>query len=279
MVTRRTFTALSPRQYCMGPQPRNPMLHRVRRPHAILAIALTTLLAACGSDSSTRPNVQPVTLDQALAELSSPALSATAASFDGGLPTLPTLAASRCPYQAASQSFACAPLVISGLTVTQSFTLLDGSGTAQPTFDQATTSGVRANTAFEGTLRSGTDSVAIDGQQQLTLSGLREAIHTLDGTSTVHIVGLGTDLPFESTVTTTITGLKLQPPTADGTHPWPKAGTIVVQSATSIGNVPPAVIRATITFNGTSKVAVTITGPGAAASCTLDLASQAPSCT
>lgn len=254
------------------------MLRRVRRPHAILAVALATLAAACGSDSSTGPKVQPVTLDQALSELSSPALSATAASFDGGLPALPTLAASRCPFQAVSQSFACAPLVISGLTVTQSFTLLDGSGTAQSAFDQATTSAVRANTAFAGTLRSGADSVAVDGQQQLTLSGLREAIHTLDGTSTVHIVALGSDVPFESTVTTTITGLKLQPPTSDGTHPWPKAGTIVVQTATNIGNVPPAVIRVTVTFNGTSKVAVTIAGPGVSTSCTLDLASNAPSC-
>jgi len=254
------------------------MLHRVRRNHAMLALALATLATACGSDSSTGPKAQPVTLDQALSELSSPALSATAASFDGGLPTFPTLAATRCPYQATSQSFACAPLVVSGLTVTQSFTLLDGSGTPQSAFDQATTSAVRANTAFEGTIESGADSVAIDGQQQLTLSGLREAIHTLDGTSTVHIVGVGSALPFESTVTTTITGLKLQPPAADGTHPWPKAGTIVVQTATSVGNVPPAVIRATLTFNGTSKVAVTITGPGGSASCTIDLASQAPSC-
>ncbi|MBW8771596.1 MAG: hypothetical protein JF589_17725 [Gemmatimonadetes bacterium] len=254
------------------------MLRRIRRPHAILALALATLAGACGSDSSTGPKAQPVTLDQALSEISSPALSAAAASFDGGLPTLPTLAASRCPYQAVSQSFACAPLVVSGLTVTQSFTLLDGSGTPQPAFDQATTSAVRANTAFEGRVPSGTDSVAIDGQQQITLSGLREAIHTLDGTSTVHIVGIGTDVPFETTVSTTITGLKLQPPTADGTHPWPKAGTIVVQSAISLGNVPPATVRATITFNGTSKVAVTITGPGVSTSCTIDLASQAPSC-
>jgi hypothetical protein len=254
------------------------MLHRVRRPPAILALALAALAAACGSDSSTAPNVKPVTLDQALSELSSPALSATAASFDGGLPTLPTLAASRCPYQASSQSFACPPIVASGITVTQSFTLLDGSGATQSAFDQATTSAVRANTAFAGTVQSGADSVAIDGQQQLTLSGLREAIHTLDGTSTVHIAGIGSDLPFESTITTTITGLKLQPPTADGTHPWPKAGTIVVQSATNIGNVPPAVVRATVTFNGTSKVTVTITGPGISQSCTLDLASNAPSC-
>ena len=59
---------------------------------------------------------------------------------------------------------------------------------------------------------------------------------------------------------------------------WPKAGTIVIENSTSIGGEAPEVIRATVTFNGTSKVAVTITGPGVSASCTLDLASQNPSC-
>ena len=239
------------------------MLYRVRRPHAILALALATVAAACGSDSSTGPNVQPVTLDQALAELSTPALSATAASFDASTPTLPALAASRCAYQASSQSFACTPIVANGVTVTQSFTLLDGSGAAQSAFDQATTSAVRANTSVAGTFQDGAEQFTVDGQQELTLSGLREAIHTLDGTSTVHVASTGgSGLPFETTITTTITGLKLQPPTADGTHPWPQAGTIVVENATSIGGAAPAVLRATITFNGTSTVAVTIVGPG-----------------
>lgn len=254
------------------------MLHRVRRPHAIVALALTTLVAACGADSSTAPSA-PVTLDQALSELSTPALSATSASFDAGQPTLPALAASRCAYQASSQSFTCTPVVANGVTVTQSFTLLDGSGTPQSAFDKASTSAVRANTSVAGTFQQGAEQFTIDGQQQLTLSGLREAIHTLDGTSTVHVASTGgTGLPFETTVTTTITGLKLQPPTADGTHPWPKAGTIVVENSTAIGNATPAVIRATITFNGTSKATVTITGPGVSGTCTIDLASQAPSC-
>ena len=254
------------------------MLHRVRR-HTTLALALAVVAAACGSDSSTGPKSQPVTLDQALSELSAPALSAAAASFASGVPTLPALAASRCAYQASSQSFACTPVVASGVTVTQSFTLLDGSGAPQSAFDQATTSAVRANTSVAGTFQDGTEQFTVDGQQELTLSGLREPIHTLDGTGTVHVVSNGGGaFPFETTVTTTITGLKLQPPTADGTQPWPKAGTIAVENSTAIGDATPEVIRATITFNGTSKVLVTITGPGVSGTCTLDLASQNPSC-
>ena len=138
---------------------------------------------------------------------------------------------------------------------------------------------MRANTSVAGTFQEGTEQLPIDGQQELTLSGLRTATHTLDGTSTVHVASVGgSALPFEATVTTTITGLKLQPPNADGTHPWPTAGTIVVENSISVGGAPAAVIRATFTFNGTSKVAVTFTGPGISASCTIDLASQAPSC-
>jgi hypothetical protein len=250
---------------------------QVRRPHTIFALALATLAAACGADSSTAP-AAPVTLDQALSELSTPALSAAAASFDAGQPAVPALAASRCAYQASSQSFTCTPVVASGVTVTQSFTLFDGAGAPQSAFDQATTSAVRANTSVAGTFQQGAQQFTVDGQQELTLSGLRDAIHTLDGTSTVHVTAVGGTLPFETTVTTTITGLKLQPPTADGTHPWPKAGTIVVENSTSIGGASPAVIRATITFNGTSKVSVTLVGPGVSGSCTMDLASQAPSC-
>ena len=255
------------------------MLHRPPRFHALIALALATLAAACGSDSSTAPNVQPVTLDQALGELSGPALSATAASFDVAGPALPALVASRCAYESSSQSFACTPLVANGLTVTQGFTLLDASGAKQAAFDKASTSAVRANTTVAGTLQEGELQLAVDAEQELTLSGLRTATHTLDGTSRVHVASIsGTELPFETTVTTTITGLKLQAPTADGTHPWPTAGTIVVETSNSIGGAPPAVIRATITFSGSSKVTVAITGPGIARSCTIDLASQAPNC-
>ncbi len=256
------------------------MFIRPRSAFATLALTLATLAAGCGSDSSTAPRVQPVTLDQALAELSLPALSATADAFGSGAPSLPALASSGCTYQAATQSYACTPIVASGVTVTQGFTLLDASGGKQAAFDQTTTAAVRANTTIAGTFSDGQTQLTIDGQQELTLSGLLGPAHILDGTSTVHIVSVGSDLPFETTVATTITGLKLQPPTADGTHPWPAAGTIAVESTTTIGEgaPDPVVARVTITFSGTSTVNVTFTGGGVSGSCKVDLASQAPSC-
>jgi hypothetical protein len=256
------------------------MFIRPRSALATLALTLAALAIGCGSDSATAPSSQSVTLDQALAELSLPALSATTEAFGGGAPTLPSLASSGCAYEAASQSYVCTPIVASGVTVTQGFTLLDASGGKQATFDKTTTAAVRANTTIAGTIDDGGTQLTIDGQQELTLSGLLGPTHILDGTSTVHITSVGDDIPFSSTVATTITGLALKPPTKDGTHPWPTAGTITVESTTSIGEgaPEPVVARVTITFNGTSTVNVTFTGGGVSGSCKIDLASQAPTC-
>jgi len=254
------------------------MIHRVRRPHVILSLALATLAAACSADSSTAPRA-PVTLDQALSELSTPALSAAAASFDASGPAIPALTASRCAYQTSSQSFTCTPVIANGVTVTQAFTLFDGAGAKQSAFDQATTSAVRANTTVAGTIQGGADQLTVDGQQELTLSGLRTATHTLDGTSTMHLASADSGFSSEITVNTTIAGLKLPPLTADGTRAWPAAGTITTEISESFGGDTPDVLQIKITFNGTSKVTVTITVPGSgAATCTIDLASSAPSC-
>ena len=207
------------------------MIHNVRRPHAILALALATLAAACGADSSTGPRA-PVTLDQALSELSTPALSAAAASFDATGPAIPALAASRCAYETSSQSFTCTPVVVNGVTVTQSFTLLDGAGATQPAFDQATTSAVRANTSVAGTFQEGAEQFTVDGEQELTLSGLREAIHTLDGTTTVHITSTGGTFPYETTVTTTITSTIRRWMSDSG----PRTGQLASREQTSVGS-------------------------------------------
>jgi len=256
------------------------MLKCSRRSLATFTLTLATLAAGCASDSTTAPGSQSVTLDQALAELSLPALSATADAFGGGAPTIPAFAASGCAYQAASQSYACTPIVANGVTVTQGFTLLDASGGKQAAFDRTTTAAVRANTTIAGTIDEGGTQLTIDGQQELTLSGLLGPTHRLDGTSTVHVVVVGGDLPLETTATTTITGLVVQPPTKDGTHPWPTAGTIKVESSTLIGEgaPDPIVAQVTITFDGTSTVNVTFSGGGVSGSCKMDLASQAPSC-
>ena len=104
--------------------------------------------SACGSDSATAPDVTPATLDQALAELSIPAIgSASGVFFDAGA-TAPALLASRCPYVAASQSFVCTPYSASGVTIDQAFTLRTASGATQSAFDAMTTAAVSVNTTI-----------------------------------------------------------------------------------------------------------------------------------
>jgi len=246
------------------------------------ALALAVLAGACGSDSSTGlTTTQPVTLDQALAELSLPALAATGPSFVdiGGTGSLdPT----RCPYSAASQSFVCAALSESGVTVNASFSLLNASGGKQSAFDQATTAAVRANTTISGTLVEAGTTLAIDGQQELTLSGLLTGPHTLNGASSIKLNGTivdgTTSFPLDVTVTSTITNLVLPADAAPGAQVWPKSGTIVVESSGTVSGLSIGTTRLTMTFSGTSTVNLTVTGPGVSQSCKVDLAKGEPVC-
>lgn len=246
-------------------------------------IALAVVAGACGSDSSVTPPLtsQPVTLDQALTELSIPALSAAAESFGGVGAVAPALVPSRCAFEASSQSFVCTPIATNGLTINQSYTLFSASGARQPAFDKATTASVRANTAVAGTVLEGGTALTIDGQQELTLSGLLTGTHTLDGTSTTRITGNvasgSTQIPLTSTITTKITSLVLPATSGDG-QKWPTSGTIVVESSTALGPAAPAVTRLTLTFSGSSTVTVSIVGPGISQTCKVDLANKAPSC-
>jgi len=139
----------------------------------------------------------------------------------------------------------------------------------------------------ESGFRSGLDAVMLAaavpaqaGQTALELgAGTGTATHTLDGTSTMHLASADSGFTSEITVNTTIAGLKLPPLTADGARAWPAAGTITTEISDSSGGDTPDVLQIKITFNGTSKVTVTITVPGSgAATCTIDLASSAPSC-
>ena len=254
------------------------MLVRFRRQLSVLALAVVA--GACGSDSTGPTNYPPATLDQALAELSIPALSAGGASFVDIGAGAPSLDPTSCPYSAAVQSFVCTPISESGVTVNQSFTLFNASGGKQGAFDPATTESVRANTTLGGTLVEQGTSLTVNGQQQLTLSGLVSGPHVLNGTSTISLAGTVEDetstYPVNITVSTTIANLVL-PPNATA-QAWPSSGTITVDVNGSIGPVSVSQARTTITFSGTSTVDVTMTGGGLSQSCKVNLAVSEPVC-
>ena len=250
------------------------------RRSSLAAIAFAAFATACGGDSTGPANYPPATLDQALAELSIPALSAGGASFvdvGGGTPSLdPT----SCPYNPAVQSFVCTPIAESGVTVNQSFTLLSASGAKQPAFDPASTNAVRANTTVGGTLVEQGTTLTVNGQQELTLSGLVSGPHVLNGTGTISLAGTVQDetstYPVNITVTTTIANLVLPPDATSQT--WPSSGTITVDVNGSIGPISVSQARTTIKFNGTSTVDVTVTGGGLSKSCKVDLTEKEPVC-
>src|SRR5678816_4478115 len=155
------------------------MFVRFRR--HLFALTVAAAVVACGGDSSTRPtSYPPATLNQALAELSIPALAAGGPSFLGVDAATPALDPTNCPYSATVQSFVCTPISESGLTVNQSFTLLTGSGGKQSAFDAATTDAARPNTTGAGTLVGQGTTLDVTGEQELTQSGLDSGPHVLN---------------------------------------------------------------------------------------------------
>ena len=257
------------------------MFLRFRRRH-LPSLALAAAVA-CGGDSATAPtSYPPATLDQALAELSIPALSAGDNSFVDLGAAAPSLDPTRCAYSATVQSFVCTPISESGITINPSFTLLTSSGAKQSAFDAATTDAVRANTTVAGTLVEQGTSLNLSGQQQITLSGLVSGPHVLNGTSTLTAAGTVVDgttsYPVNITVATSIANLVLPAHESTSSQLWPSSGSVTVDVNGSIGPVSVSQARTIITFNGTSTVNVTMTGGGVSKSCKVDLTKAAPEC-
>ncbi|MEO8624399.1 MAG: hypothetical protein ABI625_25180 [bacterium] len=242
-------------------------------------VAAAVFLSACGSDAGTNPgNSQPVSLAQVFSELSLPGLSA-AASVAGGvaIPSTNTLP-SGCAYSAASQVFVCPPITTNGLTVTSSYALFNAAGTSLSAFDGATIASVRVKNTVAGTVNSDGNSYTIDVQQDQTLSGLQTNSHTLNGTSTANMTGsLKSAGSFTTHSAATITNLVIPANAVSGSYP--SSGTITLDQTSAFGGGSTLTTHLVMTFNGTSKVAVTMTVGGISLSgCTIDLASATPSC-
>lgn len=233
-------------------------------------------VVACGSDSSVAPDHPPADLATVLSEMTLPAVTGSLVPGAPALPSTSALTPSNCSYSAASQSFTCPTVTASGITLTRSFTLLTASNTPQSQFDPATTAAVRTNSTMAGKITSAGSAIAVDGKDEMTLSGLLTGVHTLNGTSVMHMSGTepGSTTPFTMTMSTTIANLVLPATTAEK---WPKSGQIIMDITDSMLGAA-GTERITMTFNGTSKVLMTMTSDGFSFNCTVDMASQAPSC-
>jgi hypothetical protein len=255
------------------------MLARLRAPLA--ALVLAAAVSACGSDVSTAPEQPAATLEELFEDLSLSSI-ADAAGELSGVPSLSIASnlSPSCTFAAASQSFVCPTQSFSGLTVTESYTLLSAAGAPQSAFDPATTAALRATARVTGTVTQPGTNLTVDAQQTLTLSGIRFGPRTLNGTSGSRIVGTflegNTLYPVDVTTTTTIANLVL--PSSTAAQRWPVSGTLTAITRATMTGLPALDATVKLTFNGTSKVAVAMTMGGVGKSCTVDLVTDASTC-
>ena len=250
----------------------------------LLALAAAALLAGCGADSSVSPNTTPTSLDQVFREMSLPAVSGAttaAAGFSGPTAPLGTSVPTGCSYALASQSFVCAPITASGITITQSYTLLNGSGGPLAFFDATSLAAVRMQGTITGTETTADGTFTIDGRQDQTLSGLRTSKHVLNGTTTMNLsgtfgVGTASAQPVIIGIKSTTTDLVV--PANPGANAYPASGTIGIDETIALAGLPSVTSRIVLTFNGTSKVKITINGASISGCSTIDLASTTPGC-
>lgn len=250
----------------------------------VLTLAAAAFLAGCGADSSVSTTNTPLTLDEVFTEMRLPAISgatSAAAGVSASVAAPGTSVPAGCSYATSSQSFVCAPFTtIGGLTITQSYQLLNSSGSPLAAFDASALAAVRTITTTTGTESNAAGTFTLDGRQDQTLSGLQTSRHVLNGVATMNITttyGTGTSATtMKDAVTTTTSDLVI--PANAGPNTYPASGTITIDISSTSSFLPMPPSRFVMTFNGTSKVKVTINGAPVPGCSTIDLSSTTPGC-
>lgn len=248
----------------------------------LAALALAALLSAC-SDSTTGPtNHQPTDLATVLRELTLPSLTGMSSALTGVAVPLPTsIPSAGCTYSTSAQGFLCPTVVAGGLTVTQSYTLLDAAGRSQSAFDGNTTASIRAKSSVSGTVTADGNSLTVDQVQDMTVSGLLTSAHVMNGTSVMKMKGTiaagGSTSPISTSMNMTVSNL-VMPVAAAGAKAYPLSGVITSDMTVAVDAITSVSVRTEMTFNGTSKVAVVTTTSGFSQRCTVDLAHPGTAC-
>lgn len=254
----------------------------------LATLTLAVVAEACISDTAVAPDKPLDTLDAALSEVTIPALDYASATFSGAGIITPPIVPSRCQFDGDSSTFLCDALTGGGLTLNQHYTLLDAAGSRQQAYDMASTAGLVVNSAVSGTATGYANGSAVtltvDAQQELTLSGLGTAQHTLNGTSLTLTTLARSDSaepPVKSTITTRVVDLVI--PVVPGETPWPASGMIELRSTTDLGYVIPldpssVVTVAALEFHGNSTVNLTITTQDGTKSCRVNIMTTTLGC-
>ena len=248
----------------------------------IAALAAVALTVACVTDPLLAPGEGRLSLEEALAELDVPAIRLAM----GAYTTLGPASApdpSSCPFQAASESFVCPPITAGGLTLSRSFTLVDAAGAKQAAFDRATTSSFRLTSTVGGTkAENDFTTTTVEGEQEVTVTGLLTDRHTINGSSTTRLARVTDDRPGEqpemTTLTTKLKNVVLPLVPAGAPVAWPLSGSMELQYTTFADYPPPRpgpgpiVYGTVVVFTGTSIVEVALTSRGVTRVCRVNMA-------
>lgn len=169
----------------------------------------------------------------------------------------------------AVRDLGCRTLDRPNLSVTRSCTFADASGATQASYDATTTASVRIETTVDGDRAHDRWSATIDRSSDLTVTGLAgaETQRTWNGTGTETVsrsrhVEDQVARAYTTDGTVTITNVVIPVPHGPGN--WPLSGTIVRTMTGEITTGPRAGENfsrtATITFNGTNLVTMTVNG-------------------
>ena len=167
-------------------------------------------------------------------------------------------------------SFDCQPKTREGLTATLSCTYQDAAGSAQTTYDAATTASVTIVAVVKGNFDRGRMAGSVDRTSTLTVNGLAgaETSMTWNGTDAGTMThshakdDRGEARSYEMTFTGTTTNVVIPVPRTEAS--WPRSGTISQQATikftggskggtTEIKNIM-------TTFDGTQFATVTVNG-------------------
>ena len=245
----------------------------MRTHRSSLVVLSAVVIVACSDGTSPEPD-DDATLEEALSELSTVGTYAGAGTAPAGVGMVGVSAPPPevCPFDATTEFFICPERTHEGVTMNRRYQLLDAGGAPLSSFDPATVSGIRNIADLNGTMQhQGLDgspvTFTIDSHDEQTLTGLRTATRTVNGTGTSEITTTHNGQTRTTTSTRTTENLVL--PSTPGPGVYPASGTI-----SSTGTSEGMTFSSTMTFNGTSIVTIVFSFNGATQTCTYDLATR-----
>jgi hypothetical protein len=255
---------------------------RITRKLALLALPM--LFAAC-SDSGVDPVQVPADIGQLLSQAEAPAAVSGVMSSLG----VPGFSASACPYSAATQSFVCPSQTNSGITMTRSYQVLDGSGAPMSAVG-AGAAAIRVTTGMSGTVTPpaipgapGTVGPAtVQHSSVMTLAGLgasqeRRLNGTSAGTVSASLTMNGSTVPLTLVSNDTVSNLVLPASPGSGDSPrFPLSGSTIHNETVNLGPLVAHRLRVVTTFNVTSSVQVQMSVNGQGRTCTANLGVRPP---